>query len=542
MDNGKDELPLYSVKRQQHENPFKPLIYALVLSFGVSLGYMVNSISTGKFSFAGTGYNKFDEVLTYINTHYVDTVNEKSLQEKTIHELLQNLDPHSFYIPKKDLAELNEPLEGTFQGIGIEFYIVKDTILVVNAISGGPAESVGLKAGDRIIKINDTIVAGIQITDAMVKQKLRGPKNTKVSVSVMRSSAKKLLPFEIVRAQIPLYSIDAAYMLNEKTGYIRISTFSATTHQEFKEKLKNLKDKGMTKLVIDLRYNGGGYLLAATSIADELIASDHLLLFTKGKTAKRQDYRSSVKGEFETGEVCVLINQFSASASEILAGAIQDLDRGTIIGRTSFGKGLVQEQFDLKDSSAIRLTIARYYTPSGRSIQRPYNNGPEEYNRSVIERGLNEEFIHGDSLTNPDTAIYQTAKGRRVTGGGGIHPDIFVPADTASENEFITAAFPFLREFAYNYNSLHASVPDNFKSVADFKNKFIVTESLMKEFYNYAKAEGLKNDNGQEKVAEPKLKLYLKAFLAKQIWRNDGYYYIINETDPVVNKALEVLK
>jgi carboxyl-terminal processing protease len=434
---------------------------------------------------------------------------------------------------------MNEQLEGNFEGIGIEFFLVEDTITVVSAIPGGPSEIIGIKAGDRIVKIDDSIVAGIKIKEADVKHRLRGPKGTHVKVSVLRSGKKDLLVFDIGRDKIPLYSVDAAYMIKKDIGYIRIGTFSSTTHEEFVQKFRELRDKGLKKLIIDLRGNPGGYLQAATAIADELISGEKLLVYTKGKAYGRQDYNASKPGLFEQGDLCVLIDQGSASASEILSGAIQDWDRGTIIGRTSFGKGLVQEQYELRDGSALRLTVARYYTPSGRCIQRPYDKGTDEYYNDINERFQRGEFVKEDTSAGKDTTVYQTAKGRRVYGGGGIRPDVFVPMDTSAENEYLYALRSFVPEFVYKYSSTHAGLLEQYKSEDDFVSKFNVPENMETEFYTYAKTAGLIDNKDKDKKIKDKLDLSLKALLAKQAWRMEGYYEVINQNDKVVKVAVE---
>lgn len=541
MDNHGEKLPPLSFRKQISSNPYVPLIYALVLSFGVLLGFLVNTITTGKQTLLPSTYDKIEDILNYIDVKYVDTINRADLTDKAIDKLLSNLDPHSVYVPKRDVSEANESLEGNFEGIGIEFFIVQDTITVVTAISGGPSETVGLKAGDRIIKINDSIVAGVKIKDTGVKQRLRGPKGTKVKVSVLRSNVGKLIDYEIERDKIPLYSVDASFMINDETGYIRVGTFSSTTHQEFAEKLGELKDKGMKKIIIDLRENPGGYLQAATSMADEFISGKKLLVYTKGKSFERQDYLAGGEGMFEKGNLCVLINEGSASASEIVAGAIQDWDRGTIIGRTSFGKGLVQEQYDLKDGSALRLTVARYYTPSGRSIQRSYDKGNAEYYNDVYDRYARGEFVHQDSLVSKDTTLYKTSKGRRVYGGGGIRPDVFVPLDTSAENEYSLTLRVHAREFVYKYSSLHGNMLEQYKSPEDFKKNFVVSDELINEFYQYAVGKGLKNGKERQNTDPAKLKLSLKAFLARQRWRMEGFYYIQSEDDEVIKAALNAL-
>ena len=544
MDNNDDKLTGYSNirKPQSTSNPYAPFIYAMILAFGVMLGFVINSITVGKQTIGNRNYDKIEDILNYISLKYVDTVNRTQLVDKSIDKILSSLDPHSVYIPAKDVSEMNESLEGNFEGIGIEFYIVQDTITVVTAIPGGPSELIGMKAGDRIIKINDSIVAGVKIKDTSVKQRLRGPKDTKVKVTVLRSGVNHLLDFQIARDRIPLYSIDASYMATREIGYIRITSFSANTHEEFVQKLHDLQSKGMTKLIIDLRDNPGGYLQAATSIADELISGEKLLLYTKGKAYDRQDYLAGKPGSFEKGDLCILINQRSASASEILSGAIQDWDRGTIIGRTSFGKGLVQEQYELRDGSALRLTIARYYTPSGRCIQRPYDKGTDAYYNEIYDRYSRGEFVHEDSIASLDTTIYKTSKGRRVYGGGGIRPDIFVPMDTTAESEYFYAVRSFIPEFVYKYSSQHADVLSKYKTEDDYKKDYEVSDMMLSDFFTYAFAAGLKKNETRQAKITSKVKLNLKAFLAKQVWRMDGFYYIINSSDDVVAKAIEKMK
>lgn len=539
MSNTDNSNTFIRYQKQEPSGVFSPFIYSLILAFGVVLGFAVNSITMGKQSLLSKQYSKLEDILNYIELKYVDTINRNELTEKTIDKLFSSLDPHTVYIPADETSEANESLEGNFEGIGIEFSVVQDTITVVTVIPGGPSEMVGLKAGDRIIQINDSTVAGIKIKDFEVKKKLRGPKGTTVKVSILRTGRSQLLVFDITRNKIPLYSIDAAYMINAETGYIKISNFSSTTHREFAEKTDMLNKQGMKKLIIDLRDNPGGYLQAATQIADELLDGEKLIVYTKGKAYPRQDYKASKPGLFEKGEVKILINQNSASASEILAGAIQDWDRGTIIGRTSFGKGLVQEQYELRDGSMIRLTVARYYTPSGRCIQRSYSNGVEEYNSEIYQRYLRGEFLHQDTTpASSDTTVYKTAKGRKVYGGGGIRPDIFVPADTSIVTDYLLQLRGYVPEFVYKYTSANPEVMDAYTDLQHFDQKFTVSSMLINDFYTYAVKAGLKRDVTKDKLAEAKLRQYIKAFLAKQKWRLDGYYFIINQTDEVVNAAL----
>lgn len=538
MEFKEENFQRYTYNKPPKNNPYAPFIYSLILAFGVLLGYMVNTITAGKQTIGGK-YNKIEDIINYISLKYVDTVNRHQLVDKTIDELLSNLDPHSVYIPAKDLKETNESLEGNFEGVGIEFSIVQDTITVVTPISGGPSEMVGIKSGDRIIKINDTVVAGIKIKEDDVKHKLRGVRNTKVKVSIMRSGRKNLLEFEITRAQIPLHSLDAGFMLNTETGYIRINNFSATTHKEFVAKTSELKNSGMKQMILDLRGNPGGYLQAATALADEFISDNKLLVYTQGQAFEKEEYKAHKAGMFEEGKLVVLLDESSASASEILSGAIQDWDRGTIVGRTSFGKGLVQEEYELKDHSAIRLTIARYYTPSGRSIQRPYDKGNAAYYNQIYERYMHGEFVSEDSIRNSDTTVYFTASGRKVFGGGGIRPDVFVPLDTTAENDYYFAARAFVPEFVYKYSSTHEALSGKFKTMEEFKKNFSVTDETLKEFFAYAKNAGLKYDDKKNAKLKNRISVSIKAFFAKQIWSSNGYFFVQSDDDRVITTALK---
>ncbi|MCS6935879.1 MAG: S41 family peptidase [Chitinophagales bacterium] len=541
MDNGEKEWISNLRGRKENKQVYMPLVFSLVLAFGVLLGYMVNSVTTGKTSIiASSGYDKIQEVLRHIQWKYVDTVNTARLTDMTIDQMLSNLDPHSVYIPAREMAETNEQLEGNFEGIGIEFFIVQDTITVVNAIPGGPAESLGIRAGDRIVKINDTIVAGIKIKETDVKKKLRGPSRTQVKVSILRAAESKPIDYVITRGKIPLISVDAGYMIDSRTGYIRVSNFSATTANEFREKLNILRDAGMQHLILDLRGNPGGYLQAATEMVDELLDDGKLIVYTTGKATPRTEYKSHRAGLFEDGKVCVLIDQWSASASEIMAGAIQDWDRGIVVGRNSFGKGLVQEQFRLRDGSGLRLTVSRYYTPSGRCIQRDYKNGKDNYYEQINERYFSDEFPLSDTLPASDTVTYKTLlKGRKVYGGGGIHPDVFVPVDTTAPAVYLRKIRSYIPEFVYKETSLHPDMLKGYTSVADFASRFTVSDGTLNEFYRYATGRGLNKDDKKFTALSDKIKLYIKAHIAKQLWRMDGYYYIANTDDEVIRAALK---
>jgi carboxyl-terminal processing protease len=526
-------------------SPYMPLIYSLLIVFGIMLGFAISHVTEGKrmpLIQNGGKYDKIDDIISFIKLKYVDTVNTDQLTDNAIEKMLSTLDPHSVYIPKKDLEQTNESLDGNFEGVGIEFYIVQDTITVVSAISGGPSELVGIRAGDRIIRIDDTIVAGIKIKNDDVIHKLRGPGGTTVHVSIQRSGAKDLKVFAIKRDKIPLYSIDAGYMVDAQTGYIKINRFSATTFKEFRKKLVDLKQKGMKKLIIDLRQNPGGYLNAATEIADELLDDQKLIVYTQGKSVDKVEYKANRPGEFENGKLTVLIDQGSASASEILSGALQDWDRATIIGRTSFGKGLVQEQYELPDGSALRLTVARYYTPSGRCIQRSYDKGTEEYYNEISDRYKKGEFVHEDSTMIRDTTVYRTSKGRIVYGGGGIRPDIFVPLDTTEDFDYLYRVRVMIPEFIYRRYSADPGMLDKYTTLEQYNSNFIVPTDMREQFKATLSKDSMKLDEKRYNKLGNKVDQLIKAYLAKQKWQTDGFYYILNQDDIVVEKAIETMK
>ncbi len=531
-----------SQKSRSSFNVWQPLIYALVLTFGVLLGLMLTNINSGKKKpFLQRGYDKIEDILTYVRLKYVDTVNTKQLYESAIQEMLANLDPHSTYIPASDFERENESLEGNFEGIGIEFHITDDTIVVVTPISGGPSEEVGIKAGDRIVFIDDTIVAAVKIKNDDVLKKLRGAKGTKVKVSVVRNGSGKLHHFNITRNKIPLYSVDAAFMMNSDVGYIKISRFSATTHDEFKKQMRALNEQGMKKLLIDVRQNPGGYLNAAAEIADELLRGEKLIVYTEGNAYKRQDYIGGREGLFEKGALAILVDQGSASASEILAGAIQDWDRGVVVGRNTFGKGLVQEQYKLRDGSALRLTVARYYTPSGRCIQKPYDKGKQAYNEEIFSRYENGSLLVEDSIAPKDSALFRTSKGKIVYGGGGIKPDYFVPFDTSVFNTAYTEALSFIPEFTYKNFSRFEDEVKRFKNYNEFNKGFTLNDNIFNAFIAFAKQQGMKADEQKIVAYHPRIKNRIKAYFARQVWKNEGFFFVLQQEDREVKKALELL-
>jgi carboxyl-terminal processing protease len=516
-----------------------PILLSLAIVCGVFIGATL--FDKGNKNTIVSNYMKFAEILTYIQKDYVDTVNIDDLVDHAIVKMLEKLDPHTAYIPKKDIDIARSQLEGDFEGIGIEFNIIKDTIFVIAPISGGPSETVGLMAGDRIIKVDDSNVAGVGITNMDVFGKLRGKKGTKVKVSIARKGAKDLLEFTITRDKIPTYSVDVSYMIDSNTGYIKISRFSATTYTEFKQALTSLKSKGMKQLVLDLRDNPGGYMDRATKMVDEFLPNKKLIVYTKGKDAR---YNSTVdansSGDFEKGPIIVLINEGSASASEIVSGALQDHDRALLIGRRTFGKGLVQMPIPLNDGSELRLTISRYYTPSGRSIQKPYEHSSDEYGSDLLKRYQHGEFFHQDSIKFDDSLKYSTASGRIVYGGGGIMPDIFVPRDTSAYTGYLVELFNknIIREYTldyYNSNKTRLKAME----LDDYLKNFQVTEKMIQEVIDLGKKSGVKYNDSECKRSQSLIKTNVKAYIARSIWGNTGFYPVINQADEIYQQALK---
>lgn len=527
-------------------NPLMPLYFALVLATGIAIGYFLtfgsrlNQIE-GAFH-KKTNNNKISNLLDYIESQYVDTINKNQLVDKAITSLLKSLDPHSDYIPAADFNAVNEPLEGNFDGIGIEFNIINDTVRVINPIVGGPSEKIGIRAGDKIIKVNSVNIAGNKINNKDVFDKLRGKSGSQVTVSILRSGLKTAIDFKIIRDKIPLYSIDISYIVSPSIGYIKISKFASTTYDEFLNAFNYLNKKGMKKLILDLRGNGGGFLKSAVEIADEFLVDGLQIVYTEGKTHPKKIYNASTRGGFEKNELVVLIDEGSASASEIVAGAMQDNDRATIIGRRSFGKGLVQDQIDLPDGSAVRLTIARYYTPTGRCIQKPYNVDLDDYYNEELTRFEKGEIYNADSIKVDSTKQYKTPAGKTVYGGGGIVPDIFVPLDSLKYNSIINRLFysGILNAFAFEYtdhNRLKFS--NSFKTANDFITKFKLDNSTVNELNNYLihKKINTLHLKGNEKGFEE----ILKALIGRNLFDKDAYYPILNANDNCILKAIDVL-
>ncbi len=486
--------------------------------------------------------NKVAALFQMIDMFYVDTVNEQRVVDDGIRAMLKDLDPHSVYIPADELKEMNEPLVGKFEGIGIQFNILEDTIMVTNTIPGGPSEKLGIMAGDRIVKIDTANVAGIKIKNNDVLKKLRGDKGTKVKVMIYRRSEPNLLEYVITRDKIPIFSVDAAYMATPEIGYIKISRFADSTVEEFKEKLKELKEKGMKSLILDLQGNGGGYLNRAIELADEFLSDKKLIVYTQGRSQSRQDSYSSSTGGFEKGKLAVLVDETSASASEIVSGAIQDWDRGLIIGRRSFGKGLVQKPYPLPDGSAVRLTIAHYYTPSGRCIQKPYDKGDEDYDEDISNRFKKGELFSRDSIKFIDSLKVFTNGKRTVYGGGGIMPDVFVPLDTQMNSKYWQdlrrKGAPNQWALTYvdnNRKELFAKYP----TIETFKRDFVIDKNLMDQFIAYAEKQEVKLDTAGFKNSEVLITTVLKGLIAQDLWNVSAYYQIVNDINNTYKEAVK---
>ena len=489
---------------------------------------------------------KFIKTIDLVNSFYVDTVNRAELVDNAIIQVLKQLDPHSVFISKDEVNEMNEPLEGSFNGVGIQFNILADTIWVVSTIAGGPSEKVGIRAGDRLVSIDQQNVAGIGIKNKDVFSKLRGKKGTKVNIVVKRQGTKELLDFVVTRDKIPIYSIDASYMVSSNTGYIKLSRFAATTMNEYREQVKKLKDSKAENLILDLTGNGGGYLNIAVDLADEFLDGDKLVVYTEGSKKARENFSSSRQGNFEKGKVVIMVDEGSASASESVSGAIQDWDRGLIVGRRSFGKGFVQRQFAFNDGSMMRLTVARYYTPTGRCIQKPYEEGVDNYHKDLEKRYKHGELSNLDSIRFPDSLLYYTLNSKRtVFGGGGIMPDIFVPIDTSYFSPYLQKLtrkgliYNFMMEYTdKNRQELERRYKGNFSNyLADFK----VDDAMLAQLVEYAKKEKVEPDSLGMAQSKEYIAVYMKGLVARNLWTSNEYFQIVNMLDPIYRKALDVI-
>jgi carboxyl-terminal processing protease len=520
-----------------------PLLFAVILVAGILLGKALNNNPHQNVAMMYNGNDKLVRILDYIETRYVDTVAREVLEESAIPAMLEQLDPHSIYIPAEEMKRVNEDMRGNFEGIGVVFNHQTDTAIITSVISGGPSDKVGVLAGDRIIKVNDSLIAGKNIPSNDIVGMLKGEKGTQVKVALERKGVHDLIEVEIIRDEIPLYSVDISYMIDDEIGYIKINRFAESTFKEFIAGVKKLQDQNLKKLIIDLRGNTGGYMVAATNIVDQFLEAGRLIVYTKGKSSPRQEIYSTARGICKDMEVVVLQDEFSASASEILSGAIQDNDRGTIIGRRSFGKGLVQEPYPLSDGSMIRLTIARYYTPTGRSIQKPYSEDKDEYYSDLAERYYHGEFVVADSIHFADSLKYTTPGGNVVYGGGGIMPDIFVPLDTTGYTRYYAevARKGVLYNFAFQYVDKNRNALNAYTN-AESINNYLESINIFDQFTQFAEEQGvLKTTKGFDE-SKKLVNTQLKANIARNVIDNEGFYPILKELDNTLIKAVEFLK
>ena len=482
-----------------------------------------------------------------ISNLYVDNVDEGKLVEDAIRGMLEKLDPHSSYSTPKEVKALNEPLTGSFEGIGVQFNMVEDTLLVIQPVTGGPSEKVGIVAGDRIVSVNDTAIAGVKMPKEDIMRRLRGPKGTKVMLGIVRRGIKDTLSFKVVRDKIPVKSIDAVYMIRPEVGYVRIGNFGATTHDEFCEALEKLTKQGMRNLILDLQGNGGGYLQAAVNIANEFLQKGDLIVYTEGRRMQRNEYKAKGNGKFLDGKIVVLIDEYSASAAEIVTGAIQDQDRGKVVGRRSFGKGLVQRPIDLPDGSMIRLTVSHYYTPAGRCIQKPYTKGDtKDYAMDVMNRLKHGELMSADSIHFADSLkCYTLREHRTVYGGGGIMPDYFVPLDTLAYTKFhreLSAKSYIINANLKYVDANRKALKKQWTSFEDFRRDFVFPkEEIDKMIADAAKDKIVPKDNAELEKTLPKLSMQLKALVARDLWDMSEYFAIINEESEIVRKGVEII-
>ena len=528
-------------KKKNARKIWTPLYLGIAFLLGIAVALYLLPTKTS--SFSNKQLQKFNEVLQYINMYYVDTVDTEKLFEEAINGMLQSLDPHSTYVNAVENKALMESLDGAFEGIGVQFSIINDTVMVVAVVSGGPSEKVGLRVGDRIVMVDGKQFAGIGIQNEDVMKSLRGKKNSKVDVGIKREGFKQIYHYLITRDVIPTYTVDVSYMIDNNKGYIKINQFGSTTGDEFANALKKLKSMGMKKLILDLRGNPGGYLEAAIRVCDELLPDGEMIVYTEGLRVKKNMIYATKYGNFENGEVVVLIDDFSASASEIVAGAVQDNDRGMVVGRRSFGKGLVQRQFDLNDKSTIRLTTSRYHTPSGRCIQKDYKNGSLAYEEELIKRYENGEMDSTENISFDKSLQYKTKKGRTVYGGGGIMPDYFIPLD---RNEELFAFYQILNsssiiEFAFDYATRNQqTLKSKFPNARSYVKNMTISDQLLDRLFKFYSTKTGQQLVGLNAASKKELKVWVKALIGRNLYQDEAFYPVINTTDKAIIKALEI--
>ncbi|RYY58819.1 MAG: S41 family peptidase [Chitinophagaceae bacterium] len=519
-----------------------PLLFSVVLIAGMFLGYKLNKGGPAGNFFKPNQTTTLQEAVDLIRLRYVDKVNLDSIQSGAIKDMMGELDPHSVYFPPVELKQANEELEGNFDGIGVEFNVFSDTVNIVYVIPGGPSDKAGLQIGDKLISVNDSSLVGRSVTNTRIRQFIRGERGSAAKIKVLRGNS--IMDIEVKRGSIPLLAVDAAYMIDKSTGYIKLNKFTENSYEEFMAAMEDLQKQGMTSLIYDLRGNGGGFMNEAVDMADEFLDGDKLIVYTEGSNSKKAEYRCKRPGLFEKGKLVVLLDELSASASEVLAGALQDWDRATIIGRRSFGKGLVQEQYQLSDGSAIRLTTARYYTPLGRSIQRPYDKGKKVYMDEILDRLSNGQSLYADSNKINNGKEYLTAAGHKLFGGGGIMPDVFVPIDTATYPDrvnklFINGGF---NRFVYTWYLKNQGEMKKYASANQYALQFNRQEEMWQEFKKVSVVTDSIDLSGLTPFQEAGLKERLEALLGRFRWRNNGYYLVLNRDDAMVKKALETAK
>ncbi len=523
-------------------NKKSTILFPILLASAVILGMFINSMflrnTSQKTKYGSKASSKLDVILHLINRNYVDTVDTKEIMEKAIPAFLKDLDPHTVYIPAKNLKNVNEELKGNFGGIGVQFITLNDTVAVVRVIPQGPSDLAGLKSGDRIVEVNDTVIAGVKMKQQEIMKRLKGEVGTPVNIKIYRPSTNDTITKELLRGAIPVPSVDVAYMLNKTIGYIKVNRFAATTFSEFSAGLEKLQTQNVKKLIIDLRGNTGGYLGEAINMINEFLPEGKMIVYTKGKSQPTREYKSTGSGRFQELPVIVLVDEISASASEIFAGAIQDNDRGKIVGRRSFGKGLVQEQHRLPDGSALRLTVARYYTPTGRCIQKPYNKGKAEYYNDINKRFMHGEFQKADSIHFNDSLKYTTPKGNVVYGGGGIMPDVFIPVDTIGYSEYFRklAGRGYIHKYAFMYVDKHREKLSKLKNDKQILN-FIQRNPALPGLIAYGRKNGVKYNAEQMKISRKVITTQLNAYIARDVIDDEGYYPIIREIDNTLQKA-----
>ncbi len=520
-----------------------PILFALAIIAGILIGRYYQSSQRNSMFYIYPRTDKLTNVTNYITQEYVDPIDKNTLIEKTIPKILAELDPHSQYLPASELETVSEPLEGNFSGIGVQFNMLNDTLLIIKTIANGPSEKMGILAGDRILIVDGDSVAGKNIPSDSIVRKLKGPKGTRVKVGILRDQVAELLYFDITRDNIPLYSMDIAYMIRPEIGFIRLNNFSRTTFEEFSEGIIKLLGQGMQSLILDLRSNGGGYLDPAVRIADQFLDGGELIVYTEGNARPRQEYRASKGGICKDIDVVVLIDEGTASASEILAGALQDNDRGVIVGRRSFGKGLVQEQNVFPDGSAVRLTIARYYTPTGRCIQKPYENGDDDnYYLELSNRYLHGEFSERDSIHFNDSLKYTTPGGKIVYGGGGIMPDIFIPIDTIGVTDYLVNVRNrgLIYRFALQFTEQNRKGLEKTTSLEEI-NRYLDRNKIMDQFISFASQNNVPPNYKEIAISKELLKVQLYAYIIRNIFDNQGYYPSIEKIDNTLSKAVEII-